>query len=90
MATFIVQPGTPQIIPERAGTSTVTAIPGAGGSALVEASISDTALVPGSTSVAWVPWDAGTVTAATQRGIYAPVVALRLTATTQPATFEVL
>lgn len=90
MTTYAVTPGSPRVVPATAGISTITAIPGAGGSALVEVSTSDTALVPGSTSVTWVPWDAGTVTTTTQRGLYAPVVALRLTALTQPANFEVL
>jgi hypothetical protein len=90
MATFTVQPGNPQIVPVRSGISTVTAIPGASGSALVECSTSDTALVSGATGIAWVPWDAGTVLTTTQRGLYAPLVALRFTATGQAAVFEVL
>ncbi len=67
---------------------TVVAAPGAGGAALVETSHSPTAIASPGTAV-WLAWDAGSVSAATARTLYADAIAVRLTATTQTAVFEV-
>lgn len=67
----------------------ITIHPGAGGTALLEGSRTDTAVSnPG--AARWVPSTAGTVSVATEQALFAPLVALRLTATTQPAVFELV
>lgn len=62
---------------------TVTVIPT--GSVLVEYSTTPTA----PTTAVWQAWPAGTVSATTSDALISPVAALRFTATTASATYEV-
>ena len=58
---------------------TVTAIPGAGGTLLVEAST--TAYAAGKTTAAtWIPWTHAAVGSVAQASVISPVAALRFTA----------
>lgn len=67
---------------------TVTAIPGASGTILVEYSTTPNAA--GNAGAAnWTAWPSGTVSAKTVDTLIAPVAALRFTATTATATVEV-
>ncbi len=70
-------------------TGTVGVSPGAGGSALVEYSLSSAAEVKAGTAK-WHPWSYGDVSSDTVGDLVAPVTALRLTATTANAAWEVL
>lgn len=67
---------------------TVTATPGGGGSALVEATNSSPEDVVGAVAN-WHEWASGTVTASTMDTVVGVVTALRLSATDQDAVFEI-
>ena len=89
MPQYTVAAGTPQVIAPPAGRPlSVVAIPGAGGTALVETSNTPQAREAGATGITWVPWAAGAVSATTAQSLTAPCVALRFTATTAGAVFE--
>ena len=66
----------------------VVAIPGSGGTAKVEYTLSSIAAV-GAGSATWVEWDDGAVSDTTGTALYSPVTALRFTATTEDAVFLV-
>lgn len=64
-------------------------IPGAGGTGKVESSTTPTANAnPG--AAAWIDSGVGAVSANTELARYAPAVALRLVAATQPCVFTIL
>lgn len=88
-----VQPGSPQVIDPRAlGLDVpigITMTPGGGGTCGIESSRTDTAVSnPG--GARWLASQSGTVSVATELSLLAPVVALRLTATTAAANFEMV
>lgn len=68
---------------------TVTAIPGAGGSMLIEYSTTPRAAGNPAGS-AWQNWPAGSVSATTSATLMSPVTALRATATTAAGSVEVV
>lgn len=68
---------------------TVTAVPGSGGSMLVQYTTSAWADVCAETAT-WLSWPAGTVYATTTDTIVGPITAIRATATTQPGVLEVV
>jgi hypothetical protein len=83
--------GTPVIIKvnNRPKGSSVTVFPGAGGSVLIEYSLS----APGAIDAGnghWVPWSSGTVTVATGNQFVTPIMAIRATATGAAAVVEVV
>lgn len=88
---FTVTAGVPRVIDmrNRIMPVTLTAIPGASGSLLIEISTTPNALeAPGSAT--WVNWPHDTVTSVTQDALLAPISALRFTATTSNGTVEVV
>lgn len=76
-------------LPGGRSVCSIAVIPEAGGSALVEYSISPLADV-GADNATWFQWPAGTVTAAAEDARLAPTTAFRITATSQPCRVEVL
>ena len=69
--------------------TTVTAIPGGGGTLAIEVSTTETAVSnPGAAS--WVAWPSGTVSARASNTLDGPVRAIRATATTAAGTLEVV
>jgi len=77
----------PEIIPGFVDDLTAFLKPGAGGSALLQYTADDEDLVdsdPG--NVDWVPWATGVVTVNTAQVALGAVTAVRIQATTQPAT----
>lgn len=84
-----VVPGTPVVQVLSAGSRiTVAAIPGSGGTALVETSITpDAAVNPNNAT--WFAWPAGAVVSPAQNTFYGGAEALRFTATVASARFEV-
>lgn len=88
---FPVAVGTPRILDMLAYDyeCTVTAVPGAGGSMLIE--YSTTPRAAGNPAAAtWSNWPAGSVTARTSDTLESPVTALRATATTAAGVVEVV
>lgn len=84
------QSSTPIMIPGYIKSITVTAIPGGGGSATIQHTTADPALVeanPGAQQ--WVDWDAGSVNVATSRSSSGAVSAVRINAVAQTATLQV-
>lgn len=77
-------------LPRRIDGLTAVAIPGGGGSAYVEYTLSAPSLVQDDPSSAvWLIWEAGSVVSATARALMGPVVGLRLQAVGQPGTLQV-
>lgn len=68
---------------------TCVALPGGGGTALVESTCSSQTKIDADTAE-WFEWPHGTVSADTVDAVVAPINALRLTATTANADFEIL
>lgn len=68
--------------------ATAALTPGAGGSGSIEYTLSSHADIDGALAV-WIPWDDGSVTAATGRAFDGAVTGLRAKAVSQPATFQV-
>ena len=68
---------------------TVTAIPGGGGTLLIETTASGAAAVSAGTAT-WFPWTLGTVSAASRNSILHPCTHLRATAATAAGVVEVL
>lgn len=91
--TWTVAAGTTQVIAmasaDRQMPATVNAIPGAGGTALVEYSLTPSA-IDTPAGATWMPWPSGAVSAAAVEVLESPVVALRFTATTQAAVFNLV
>lgn len=88
---YTVPLGTPRVLDMMAYDyeCTVTAIPGATGSMVVE--YSTTPRAAGNPAAAtWSNWPAGSVTARTSDTLESPVTALRATATTAAGTLEVV
>lgn len=81
----------PLYMPERDNhkPATVGVSPGVGGTALVEYSLSSVAAVKAGTAI-WRSWPYGDVSVDTDELLEGPVTALRMTATTADATWEVL
>lgn len=78
------------IIPGFIRELSVSAIPGGGGSAVIEHTTSSPERVGGAgTPPQAVEWDAGSVNVATTRSMSGPVTAVRLKATAQPAVLEI-
>lgn len=71
------------------GPMSVTAIPGGGGTMLVQFTTSSQAQILAGAAV-WQDWPSGAVSATTCDVLMAPVTAIRATATTQPGTLEVV
>lgn len=73
---------------------TVAALPGGGGTALVETTCATSdELRSASASIIWRPWAqgiAGTINAAASEGFTTPRTAIRVTATTQPCRVELV
>lgn len=68
---------------------TVSAIPGGGGTLLVEFSCTPSAAAL-TTSATWASWPAGAVSSAETDTVLSPITALRFTATTANGTYEVV
>jgi|GEM_PF-2541496 len=69
----------------------VGVMPGAGGTALVEYTLAPRAAVDADPNVVtWRPWPAGAVSSNADDVVDAPVTALRMTAATSDASWEVL
>lgn len=68
---------------------TIKARPGGGGSALVETTGEDEDAVEGATAT-WEAWDEGTVTTAKGATLNSLPTAVRFTATTQDAEFDII
>lgn len=68
---------------------TVTAVPGAGGTLLVEHSTSSRSEV-GAGTATWIAWSHGAVASAISDTLLSPVTALRFTATTAAGVYEVV
>lgn len=69
--------------------TTITAIPGGGGTMLIEYSSDETAAVlPGSAN--WKSWPSGTISVLTVDTLWSPVTAIRATATTAAGTVQVV
>lgn len=66
---------------------TLTAIPGASGTILVE--YSTTPYSAAATSPTWIAWPSGAVSVTTSDTLMSPVSGLRFTATTATATVEI-
>lgn len=78
------------VIPGWINEVTVSAIPGAGGSAVIEHTTASPERVAGvGTPPVAVEWDAGSVNVGTSRSLSGPVTAVRLKATAQPAVLEI-
>jgi len=84
------QTSAPVILPtNRFNPSTIGAYPGAGGSALVEYTLSSNERISNSTAV-WHEWSAGTVSDNTVNGLISGITAIRLSAITADAIFEIV
>ena len=80
----------PVLLPRRIDGVTAVVVPGAGGSAYVEYTLSDARKVlEGDPGAIWIPWESGSVVTATARALAGPVIALRLQAVGQPAVLQV-
>ena len=73
--------GTPVVLLVRTYPASVTLIPGAGNTSLCEFSTTSENLTP-----VWQPWPLGTVSAAANDSIIAPITALRFTRVTGSST----
>jgi len=68
---------------------TVTALPGASGTALVQFTTSPKSAIDAGTAK-WIDWSPGSVGANTSSSFTTPITGLRFSATTADATFEVI
>lgn len=80
--------GTPLTIMISGINATVNAIPGGGGTLLIQYTVSPQSAIDGGTAH-WYNWPSGTVSAATQDTLIGAVKALKCTATTANGTVEV-
>lgn len=87
-ATGSVVVGTPVLVDAMAWPYplTVSAVPGSGGTLAVEYSLTPGAAAGGTAN--WIAWPAGTVSAQTVDTLVSAVSALRFTAATSTATYE--
>lgn len=91
--TWTVAAGATRVIPmasdDRLPPVTVNAVPTAGGSALVEYTLTPSA-IDNPAAATWIAWPPSSVTSAAVDTLDAAVVALRLSAQVQPAVFNMV
>lgn len=83
---YAIALGTPQILPVRSLPVGVAVIPGAGGTMLVEYTLSPR---DGVGTVTWFPWPKGNVGAASDDALTTPVTAVRISAAGAAGVAEV-